>query len=499
MKTSALISDANRLLLPIILLGSLALTSCETMLETPEIRCNHLAEEASRATQSNNYSEAEGLYQQAVKEAEKSGNLLQLPSRLDDLSAVYIHENKKEEAEGTLDRAIDIYRSADKGQLPSYDSLLVQQLLTKDCALLANLEVQLGKLLRAEELYKRALAESAKDVEEFESRNRILKDYALLLRNTHREKEAYEIETTLAANDLDAKDWDQMYRIVRDYYLDGDYEPSKEKSISGNLDILAQSTKQFKGRRARTYYLLAVRQLAMRRPAEAEKHIRQSLEFFQTIDDKVGPNGDERFRPIFHADILTVLAHTLELQGKNKEADEKYQRALAINKEIPVGRLMSLTNFYKTRNPSEVNKLSERIISLIHQQRDPLPSNVNALIDLAKLRHQSGQKKEALALFKETVAVDQRIKNEKLSDKAYFYTYLADGLVGCGYTSEAEGFYQKGIKLCLKEKLYKAWVCGTCIRRYASVLRLLKRTSEAARIEPTAKSFAIEKKKEPQI
>jgi len=497
MKTAAYLIDGTRSIWPIGLLMSLALTSCSSILETPENRANELTQSAAQAVRANKFSQAERLYADAVSEAQKSNNLLLVANRLDDLASVYKQDGKAELAAATLRQAIERYNTADKKQLPVNDSLLVQQLLTKDLAAAANLESELGHLTTADQLFQQALSTNEKDVEDWDGRVQIMKNYAALLRKMHKDSDAYNIEIALAGSDLDAAEWDRMFVAVNSYYLnDGKCDPVKEKSINHDLDVLRESMRQFPGRRARTHYSLALRQFALGRPAEAEKELRQCVELFQKIDSGTGPTTEVELKHRFLSDALSLLAHSLDLQGRVDEADVLYQKALSFNRDIPIVRLLTMTNMYRARNRTQLDKLALRIMDLIRKQPEPVPDDVNTLITLATLHHGLGQNREEQTCFAEAIKLEPQIKKQTLSEKAYFYSFLADELVHCGRTTEAEIYYQKGIALCRKEKLYKVWQCGTCLHHYANLLNTTNRKSEAASYESESHRFIRDLEKE---
>jgi tetratricopeptide (TPR) repeat protein len=476
---------------------SLALTGCSTILETPEIRANELAQAAAQAVRANKFSDAEKLYTDAVAEAQKSNNLLQVANRLDDLADVYRQDGRKELQAATLRRAIDEYKLTDKEKLRSYDSLLIHQLLSKDLTASANLECELGNFNNAEQLFKQALSTNEKDTEDWDSHTRIMKDYASLLHKMHRDAEADKIEVALSGNDLDAADWDRMFSAINDYYYKGDkFDPAKEKSINHDLDVLRESIRQFKGRSARTHYSLGLRELALRHPVEAENEFRQCVDLFQKIDFKTGGAKDSVWKPIFLSDALSMLALSLELQGKTQEAETLDRKALTYNRETPIGRLMTMTNMYRVRDPKQLDKLTARILKLVQSQPDPLPSDVNTLISLGTLHHTLGEKSQEQTCFSEAVRLESRIKKQPLSDKAYFYTFFADQLVGSGRDGEAEKYYQQGIALCRKEKLSKAWACSACLSHYADLLKKSGRKSEAAKLEAESAQNSQNTKKE---
>jgi len=495
MQRSDRIRHGNHGLLSIIVwVCTLPLTGCEAILETPEVRCNRLAEAACKAEQGDNYPEAEKLYVQAVSEAQRSSNLLQLPYKLDQLAAIYIHERKTDKAAAALGSALDVYRATVKGKIPSYDTLLVRQLLVKDCDTLANLEFQLGNLSRADELYKEALSQNESDLDDVNVRSKLMQDYAPLLRKLGREKEANDFEVTLAADDLNGQDYDKLESDVITYYLQSDYDPSKEESINRKIDILQVASNRYKGRVPRAEFMLGLRELAKKQPAQAETHFRRATELYQNKVDQI--RSIIKMDPDFLqtvAEAITMLAHSLEIQGKVKEADATYQRACTFDAKTPIKSLLRLKRMYETRNSGEIDKLTVRILRMIDQQPNLSSYNPNVLIDLAKIHHNLGRQKEERTFFREAIKVGEKISDEQSSEKVFFYTNLADRLIECGHDKdEVIPFYEQGTKLCQKKKLYKLGVCGTCMHHYADILRSLKRPDEAANVDLIAKPFPNE-------
>jgi tetratricopeptide (TPR) repeat protein len=178
-----------------------------------------------------------------------------------------------------------------------------------------------------------------------------------------------------------------------------------------------------------------------------------------------------------------MLALSLEVQGKTPQAESLYRKALTYNPELPIARLMTMTNMYRVRDPKQLDKLTARILKLVQGQPDPLPSYVNSLISLGTLHYILGEKSQEQTCFSEAARLELRIKKQPLSDKAYFFTFFADQLVGCGRDADAEKYYQQGIALCRKEKVPKAWAGSACLRHYADLLKRSGRQSEAAKLE----------------
>lgn len=479
-----------------VVIVAMTLSSCSTIFETPEIRSNELSQAAAQAVRDYRFSDAEKLFADAAAEAEKSNNLLQVGNRLDDLAGVYMQDGKKELAIATLRRAIDVYRRADQEKLRSYDSLLIHQLLTKDLAASANLESDLGHYTDAEQLFKQALSTNEKDTEDWNSRIQIMKDYASVLRKLHKDDDAYNIEITLAGNDLDASEWDRIYREGTSFYRGECFEPAKQKAIDHDLDILRQSIKQFKGRSARTHYVLGLRELASGNSAGAESELRQCIDIYQKVDWGAGGPRESPYKPKFLSDAFTVLAFSLERQGKNREADLTFRKALSSDRETAIGRLMTMTNIYRKRDLKVLDELMPRVFELIQAQPEPIPSDVNALIELAVVHNSLGQKDQAQVCFSEAIKLESRIKKQPSSEKVYFCTLLADQLVNCGRESEAEIYYQKGIAVCRKEQLYKSWPCSACLRHYALRLDRSNRHAEAAKYQAESSKYVDNPKEE---
>ena len=241
-----------------------------------------------------------------------------------------------------------------------------------------------------------------------------------------------------------------------------------------------------------------MRQFALGRPAEAEKELRQCVELYQKIDRDSGAPTELKWKRIFLSDALCLLAFSLDLQGKVDEADVLYQKAITFNRDVPIGRLMTMTNMYRARNPRQIDNVAVRIMALIRKQPEPVPNDVNTLISLATLHHSLGQNREEQTCFAEAIRLESRIKKQPLSEKAYFYAFLADELVKCGRTAEAEIYYQKGSTLCRKKRLYKVWQCGTCLHHYANLLNNANRQGEAAAYESESHQFVrdLDKEKE---
>jgi tetratricopeptide (TPR) repeat protein len=135
-------------------------------------------------------------------------------------------------------------------------------------------------------------------------------------------------------------------------------------------------------------------------------------------------------------------------------------------------------------------------LKLVKSQPDPVPNDVNSLINLGTLHYTLGEKNQEQTCFSEAIRLESRIKKQSLPDKAYFCTLLADHLVGCGRGGEAEKYYQQGIALCRTEKMYKAWVCTACLCHYADFLKKTGHQSEAAKLEAESAKYPQDTKKE---
>ena len=174
--------------------------------------CKTYTNNALQAVEAKQLDQAEIQFTAAIKEAEKSTNVLQLPTSLNDLGSLYVTETRYERAEQCYSRALEVYAQLLKNNdLSAASRRRLSQDDATTTAALAKLMVLDGKLDKAEQLYKAAVAKNAGALGSLDAQIQITNDYIALLRMRGKRAAADDLESSQQASMSAIGDWSTLF------------------------------------------------------------------------------------------------------------------------------------------------------------------------------------------------------------------------------------------------------------------------------------------------
>jgi tetratricopeptide (TPR) repeat protein len=305
-------------------------------------------EKAEKAFVDGKYQEADTLWKTALATAEKLGpNDLKVAQTINQMTHLFVHEKRYDEAVPLLKRALDI----------RVKSLGENNMLTaENVGNLALIDHKLGDDLEAEKLYKRALEIKEKKLGDRSPSVAITKSnlaglYAEM-KNCTEAKTLY-----IDALAIDEKAYGGNHEEVANDALNlgimlyncnhpQDALEYLQRSSKINQTIAVNSQAQ-----VRTLHYIGLCQAMLKNPAEAEKSYKQALAVQESIKGKGHPDT------IVH--ILNI-AKVADEQGRKDEAEELYKDSLGtLEGARPADKYaltecqLELGHFYHRHNQNE--------------------------------------------------------------------------------------------------------------------------------------------------
>ena len=188
---------------------------------------------------------------------------------------------------------------------------------------------------------------------------------------------------------------------------------------------------------------LAMVLVAVARYKEAETLLRSSL----TTLGQDGPSGAMR---------LNTLGNVYRNQGRYKEAEPLYERALAIHEKAlgpehpdTAQSLNNLAVLYRSQGRyEEAEPLYERALAIYEQALGPEhPSPAASLNNLAVLNYSQGRYEEAEPLYERALAIHEKALGPEHPDTATILNNLAGLYDNQGRYKEAEPLYQRALAI----------------------------------------------------
>jgi tetratricopeptide (TPR) repeat protein len=415
----------------------------------------------SKAFESLNRGDASGArdgYKEALKEAEHSENLLQLPAVLCDLADVYQQQKDFPKAEECLTSALSKYEQIEN-QKTTQSSLQGSSLKTmvgkrqvEVTIKLAKLFEEEGQLSRALALYPKALEKSRSIPDSSGMDSDIEKDYARALEQSGQSTLARSIRADLAINSIGFGGFQSQ--LDEGINLLNDRHPEEAEQAFRVAALIAENHRVEKDSMSAQAWLAACA-LALGQAEDAERGYRKVL----------ASNSD--VNSMSEAKLLTGLAASLELQGKIQEAEPLYKRAMWLNRDEAVTYLCVLATQYEARNDHPKAAVLRMRSICVRSQSITMPDLATlisravktqdavlgtTILYLAHNYHNQNQDAKARPLYE---AVGQIAM--KLTTKDAFTGNLAlasaNYLCEAGEHSKAEPLYQKAIAIVGDQKL----------------------------------------------
>ncbi|HEY9732303.1 MAG TPA: hypothetical protein V6C89_10345 [Drouetiella sp.] len=383
----------------------LALSGC-TAVET-ERKCNNLAQLGSKQYQDHQYAQAEETYQSGILSAKDSGNVLQYPLMLRELSRSQLAQKKFEAASQNLQTAISYYDDlANKPHNSRFDQAVIDEREYETLALLGDVLLGQQKYLDAKRAYARAIALSKKFVEPSSIALAVEQNYAVALEKTGEHALAAEVQQKIDDSYFTIDEFDDQFlkavaQVTQRHYADAQKV----------FERLFRVSKRFVGDtsrcgKAETY--LGFFQIAHNDPVQAEASLQDAI--------KLMPRNIENMTEICHAYALLGLAR--ELQGDTQSGIEYYRAAFAAQRFMTSHILLrerdALSNF---GHPREAELVQQRIAFLASDPRfKAIP--VTALDYVMLSRQQTLMGKAALARQTELKGLAHLEQNSSTSGMA---------------------------------------------------------------------------------
>ena len=296
---------------------TLAISASTMVSRADDAEWTSAEEKAEQAFVDGKYEEADGLWKNALITAEKLGaNDLKVAQTINQMTHLFIHEKKYEEAMPLLKRALDIRVKA----------LGENNLLTaENLGNLALVNQKLGDDLEAEKLYQRALEIKEKKLGDRSPSVAITKtNLANLYAATKKCSEAKILYLDALA--IDEKAYGENNEEVANDALSLGILLYHCNHPQDALEYLQRSAKISEtnaannAARVHALHYIGLCQAMLRSPAEAERAYKQALAVQESIKGKGHPDT------IVH--ILNI-ARVADEQGRKDEAEKLYKDSLA--------------------------------------------------------------------------------------------------------------------------------------------------------------------------
>jgi tetratricopeptide (TPR) repeat protein len=305
-------------------------------------------EKAEKAFVDGKYEEADVLWKNALSTAEKLGaNDLKVAQTINQMTHLFVHEKKYDQAVPLLKRALDIRIKA----LGENNMLTAENLGN-----LALIDHKLGDDVEAEKLYQRALEIKEKKLGDRSPSVAITKSnlanlYAEM-KNCSEAKALY-----MDALSIDEKAYGENHEEVANDALNLGillYNCNHPEDALGYLQRAAkinETTAANNPARVHALHYIGLCQAMLKSPAEAEKSYKQALAVQESIKGKGHPDT------IVH--ILNI-AKVADEQGRKDEAEKLYKDSLvALETARPANKytltecLLELGHFYHRHNQND--------------------------------------------------------------------------------------------------------------------------------------------------
>jgi tetratricopeptide (TPR) repeat protein len=147
------------------------------------------------------------------------------------------------------------------------------------------------------------------------------------------------------------------------------------------------------------------------------------------------------------ADTLGLLAENLRAQGRYREAEPLFTRALALGPADPSTLLNNLAGFYRDQNRyAEALWRLSQALALEEARTPPLPAELVALWNnMAELYRFQGDLREAERYYRKAVASGRQVFGPAHSRFGTMLNQLGEMLREAGRTAEAEPLYREAL------------------------------------------------------
>jgi len=411
--------------LVVCVLGALSMFAISTFHEGKDPQGRELERQAFEAVKAKNYSSAEDNYKKALAEAENSIDKdWRVPRVLSELADLYVLESKPDKAEAEYREAFAQYEKISEPGSDKRRNLARAKLevLSKIATTLADQ----GKNTEAINQYQVALEGSNDPNLSLFDKMHVTRQYAALLRKLHRDQDAAELEA-----DADTMtDYKGYFDSGIRNFLQGKFDLAKHQF---NLQLRGARKVRMPEQCAKALTYLALCELVAGHAQQAESLCRQSL--------AEGPSILlVRTRHERQAEAFTVLAVSLQLEGKPKESAD----AINMAKAAEFGFLYPTLNYLQLEARNAVNPtvLMDAVDIVVDRAREVLNSEVLSQLELNVALHKEFEKKykEAETRFLSAIGM------YKMHENAPDAFGLGVSYCGMGRVCEAQAKYKESEK-----------------------------------------------------
>jgi len=405
-------------------LGALVLFAVSTLHNEEAQQSQVLENLAYDDVKAKNYAGAEQNYEKALVEARKCKDKEWRTARLfSALADLYKLEGRADKAEQQYRATLEAYSQILPADLDQRSRLARThlELLTKIATALADQ----GKEKEAVAQYQTAL-ESAigPGLNPFDKMH-VARQYALLLRQMHRDQEAEELETGV----------DTMIDY-KGYFNKGmvDFVAGRFAAAHNYFEVQLRAANKAKvpDQGARALTSLALCELASDQPKLAETWCQKSLELCPSV--ALVPNRHER-----ESENFTVLAICKELEGDRKESENYCNKAVSHQYQFmfPTIDYLQRAAYYAVKPTVLMNAVD----SVTDRVRNYASYDVFARLELNTALHKEHLKlyKEAEKRFRDTIKLFSSGKNPGQNENAASSIGTGAALCGLARVYKAEG------------------------------------------------------------
>ncbi len=378
--------------------------------------------------------------------------MVQLPTMLLGTARLYIKEKKLADAESSLRRALERFDSIEKANhLATIDRRNVIDGRVQCLETLASVMANESEPGEAGRFYQEALSLNKNSGGRVDNSLRISKSYANLLRSIHKDEQADRLEVEINTADLTAVEVNHNLNQEVARILSGPFDAASSASKLRTLSLAAERL-QKRDRLEQSLHYLGIAELCCGELEKAEAAFRRCIAILK-------PGDRDGVKPTFKASMATELAAVaccLECQGKSKEAQDFYQRAINIDSYTACQTIRMLgIQAVKSGKDQWARLLAERLITLSDELKEKKIDQIwlagSILSELGQHYRSIGKFSEAEAQYKRALQIFEQAKGAEMN-AAYTYDSLADTFTELHQYPESESMRKRHWRLLRSKK-----------------------------------------------